>query len=193
MERILAAVCAALQALPESGAPRIVALDGRCAAGKTTLAARLQQQTGCNVVHMDDFFLRPAQRTEARLRQPGGNVDRERFLEEVLRPLRRGEGCTYRPYDCRTQGWKPPVRIEPAPLTIVEGAYSCHPDLWDLYDLHLFLPVSPDEQLRRTRARHGAAGLEMFHNRWIPPAAACCAAFSIEKRRDTRFWSGDIE
>ena len=68
MECILAAVCAALQALPENGAPRIVALDGRCAAGKTTLAARLQQRSGCNVVHMDDFFLRPAQRTKARLR-----------------------------------------------------------------------------------------------------------------------------
>ena len=193
MERILAAVRAALQALPETGAPRIVALDGRCAAGKTTLAARLHQRIGCNVVHMDDFFLRPAQRTEARLRQPGGNVDRERFLEEVLRPLRRGEGCTYRPYDCRTQGWKPPVRIEPAPLTIVEGAYSCHPDLWDLYDLHLFLTVSPDEQLRRIRARNGADGLEMFQNRWIPLEEAYFQAFSIEKRCEYRFSSDEIE
>lgn len=193
MERILAAVCAALQALPESGAPRIVALDGRCAAGKTTLAARLQQWTGCNVVHMDDFFLRPAQRTEARLRQPGGNVDRERFLAEVLRPLRHGEGCTYRPYDCRTQGWKPPVCIDPAPLTIVEGAYSCHPDLWDLYDLHLFLTVSPDEQLRRIRARNGADGLEMFQNRWIPLEEAYFQAFSIEKRCEYRFSSDEIE
>lgn len=182
MERILAEVCAALQALPENGEPQIVALDGRCAAGKTTLAAHLQQQTGCSVVHMDDFFLRPSQRTAARLRQPGGNVDRERFFEEALRPLRRGAGCTYRPYDCRTRGWKSPICIDPAPLTIVEGAYSCHPELWDLYDLHLFLTVSPDEQLRRIRARNGADGLEMFQNRWIPLEEAYFQAFSIEKR-----------
>ena len=40
--------------------PRVlVAIDGRCAAGKTTLAASLQAQLGCNVFHMDDFFLRP--------------------------------------------------------------------------------------------------------------------------------------
>ena len=60
--------------------PRVlVAIDGRCTAGKTTLAASLQAQLECNVFHMDDFFLRPEQRTPERLRQPGGNVDFERF------------------------------------------------------------------------------------------------------------------
>ena len=72
--------------------PRVlVAIDGRCAAGKTTLAASLQAQLGCNVFHMDDFFLRPEQRTPERLHQPGGNVDFERFLTEVLRPLYDGD------------------------------------------------------------------------------------------------------
>ena len=45
--------------------PRVlVAIDGRCAAGKTTLAASLQAQLECNVFHMDDFFLA---RSSARL------------------------------------------------------------------------------------------------------------------------------
>ena len=75
--------------------PRVlVAIDGRCAAGKTTLAASLQAQLGCNVFHMDDFFLRPEQRTPERLHQPGGNVDFERFLTEVLRPLYDGDPMT---------------------------------------------------------------------------------------------------
>lgn len=39
----------------------IVAIDGRCAAGKTTLATQLQRDTGCNVIHMEPFF--PAART----------------------------------------------------------------------------------------------------------------------------------
>ena len=81
----------------------LVAIDGRCAAGKTTLAASLQAQLECNVFHMDDFFLRPEQRTPERLRQPGGNVDYARFLTEVLRPLYDGQAVTYRPYDCHTQ------------------------------------------------------------------------------------------
>ena len=35
---------------------RIIAIDGRCAAGKTTLAARLVKELGGDVIHMDDFF-----------------------------------------------------------------------------------------------------------------------------------------
>ena len=32
---------------------------------------------------MDDYFLQPYQRTEERLAEPGGNVDYERFKEEI--------------------------------------------------------------------------------------------------------------
>ena len=60
----------------------LAAIDGRCASGKTTLAAQLQQQFDGSVIHMDHFFLRPHQRTPQRYQEPGGNVDRERFLEE---------------------------------------------------------------------------------------------------------------
>ena len=51
--------------------PLVIAIDGRCAAGKTTLAAALQRETGCTVLHLDHFFLRPEQRTPQRLAQPG--------------------------------------------------------------------------------------------------------------------------
>lgn len=96
-EQMVSAVLQAVQALPQGRQPLIVALDGRCASGKTTLAALLLQRTGCSVVHMDHFFLRPEQRTRERLEQPGGNVDYERFLAEVLEPLRAGKDCSYRP------------------------------------------------------------------------------------------------
>ena len=72
----------------------IAAIDGRCGAWKSTLAAQLQAQLSCRVFHMDDFFLRPEQRTAARLAQPGENVDHERFLSEVLQPALRGEAVT---------------------------------------------------------------------------------------------------
>ena len=41
----------------------IVAIDGKCTSGKTTLASKLAEIYDCNVFHMDDFFLRPEQRT----------------------------------------------------------------------------------------------------------------------------------
>ena len=64
-----------------------VAIDGRCASGKTTLARALQEKIDCNVFAMDDYFLRPEQRTAERLSEAGGNVDRERFLREILLPV----------------------------------------------------------------------------------------------------------
>ena len=48
--------------------PLLVAIDGRCASGKSTLAKDLQKQLDCNVIHMDDFYLQPHQRTTKRLR-----------------------------------------------------------------------------------------------------------------------------
>ena len=162
----------------------LVAIDGRCAAGKTTLAASLQAQLACNVFHMDDFFLRPEQRTPERLRQPGGNVDFERFLTEVLRPLRDGAPVTYRPYDCRTQQLCAPVHAEARPVNLIEGSYSCHPALWDLYDLHVFLSVGPEEQHRRIAARNGEKMLPMFTNVWIPMEETYFARFQVAERAD---------
>ena len=59
-----------IRALLDRQAQVIAAIDGRCGAGKSTLAAQLQAQLSCRVFHMDDFFLRPEQRTAARLAQP---------------------------------------------------------------------------------------------------------------------------
>ncbi|MEE0803287.1 MAG: uridine kinase [Oscillospiraceae bacterium] len=165
--------------------PRVlVAIDGRCAAGKTTLAASLQAQLECNVFHMDDFFLRPEQRTSERLHQSGGNVDYERFLTEVLRPLHDGQAVTCRPYDCHTQQLHAPVRAEVRAVSIIEGSYSCHPALWDLYDLHVFLSVGLEEQRRRIAARSGEKMLPMFTNVWIPMEETYFAQFRVAERAD---------
>lgn len=88
----------------------VIAMDGRAAAGKTTLAEELAVTLGGAVVHMDDFFLPGELRTPERLAAPGGNVHAERFVEEVLPYLRRGEafatgGLTATEWTI-TAGWK---------------------------------------------------------------------------------------
>ena len=171
----------------QTQAAPLIAVDGRCASGKTTLAAQMQKVLDCNVIHMDDFFLRSEQRTEERLQQPGGNIDWERFREEVLTPFRNGVPFSYRPYDCHTQDFREPVRIIPDRLTVVEGSYSCHPELWDHYDLHIFLSVSPDKQLRRIQARNGPDQAEVFQQKWIPLEERYFEAFQIAKRCEICF------
>lgn len=156
-----------------------VAIDGRCGGGKTTLAQALQAHFSATLIHADDFFLRPEQRMPERFAEPGGNMDRERLIAEVLLPLKIGLPFSYRPFDCSTLSLAEPISVDPAPLTIVEGSYSCHPDLWDCYDLHIFVDVDSEEQLRRITKRNGAAMAKVFAERWIPLEERYFKAFSI--------------
>lgn len=145
----------------------IVAIDGNCAAGKTTLAAQLAETFECNIFHMDDFFLRPCQRTPERFAETGGNVDYERFRQEVLLPLIAGEVFSYRPFDCSTMELSDPVLVAPKKLNIIEGSYSLHPYFEDPYDLRVFLRAAPALQHARILQRPAFLHRRFFEE-WIP-------------------------
>ena len=161
----------------------VIAIDGRCGSGKSTLAARLAAVWDCTLLHADDFFLRPAQRTPARLAEPGGNFDRERFYAEALRPLLDGQVALYRPYDCHSGQLKAPVTARPRPFLLVEGSYCCHPDLWPCYDLRVFVTAPLDVRLERLSRRPGA-DLDAFRTRWVPLEERYVAATGLEARCD---------
>ena len=145
----------------------IVAIDGKCTSGKTTLATKLAEIYDCNVFHMDDFFLRPEQRTPERFAEVGGNVDYERFKEEILIPLQDGKQFSYRPFDCSTFTLENPVTVIPKQLNIIEGTYSHHPYFGNLYDLKVMLTVTPE--LQRERILQRPAFLhQRFFEQWIP-------------------------
>lgn len=132
--------------------PYLVALDGRCASGKTTTAALIAekyQKEGlpCDIVHMDDFFLQPNQRTSARLAEPGGNVDYERVEAEVLQPAKCGMTVSYRRFDCSRMELTEVRTFQPQGILLVEGAYSCHPKLRDYFDLRIFVSIDPEMQM----------------------------------------------
>lgn len=161
----------------------VVAIDGSCTAGKTTLAGLLATKYDCCVIHMDDFFLRPEQRTAQRYAEPGGNVDYERFREEVLENLGTGKPFSYRPYDCSTGSLKAPVEVQPKKLTIVEGTYAHHPYFGDAYDLRLYLQVS--EALRTQRILKRPVFLHRrFFEEWIPMEQTYFKTFSIGEKSD---------
>ena len=160
----------------------IVALEGGSASGKTSLAAFLASLYDCNVFHMDDFFLQPHQRTPQRLAQPGGNVDRERFFQEVLQPLTQGLPVRYRAYDCHSQTLGEEHVVPWKPLNIVEGAYSMHPMLADGYDLSAFLQIDSALQRSRIQKRNSPDVAERFFSTWIPLENAYFDAFATARR-----------
>ncbi len=145
-----------------------LAIEGGSASGKTTLSELLQAVYGCTVFHMDDYFLRPHQKTPERLAQPGGNVDRERFLQEILLPLHQKQEVTYHPYDCHTRSLLSPITVLPTELTVIEGVYSMHPELTGYYDLSVFLDITPQLQEQRIQRRNSPETAKRFWEEWIP-------------------------
>ncbi len=146
----------------------IVAIEGGSASGKTTLAEILQEVYDCNVFHMDDFFLRPEQRTKERFSEIGGNIDRERFHDEVLTPLAKHKNVHFRRFDCSTQTLCLPITVEPKKLTVIEGVYSMHPEFSKYYDLAIFLNISPEAQAHRISIRNTPTLAKRFFSEWIP-------------------------
>ncbi len=164
--------------------PVRLAIEGGSASGKTTLAALLGIIYDATILHMDDFFLRPEQRTDARLSEVGGNLDRERFRKEVALPLIRGGAFSFRPFDCQRQALSAPRAVTPARLTVVEGAYSTHPEIPVYYDLTVFLKVSSALQKERIKLRNTPEIARRHFEEWIPKEEAYFAAFGVEDKSD---------
>ena len=145
-----------------------VAIEGGCGSGKTTLSALLEKIYDCNVFHIDDFFLRPEQRTPERMSEVGGNFDKERFICEVMLPHSQGKNIEYKRFDCTTKTLLEGKIIEPKRLTVIEGVYSMHPELQEFYDLGVFLEISSKLQKERILKRNSPSMAKRFFDEWIP-------------------------
>ena len=133
-----------------TGGPRIVAVDGRSAGGKTTLAERLHGAVPSSaVVHTDDVAWHHAMFDWA-----------EPMASGVLEPLRRGAPVSFRP-----PGWDAggrPGRLEVPgglDLVVVEGVGSGRRELGHLVDALLWLQSDVVEAERRGLARDVASGV----------------------------------
>ena len=182
MNRLITVQNAIQQLLSEKETVR-VAIDGNCTSGKTTLANQLAANYDCNIFHMDDFFLRPEQRTPERFSEVGGNVDYERFLAEVLIPLKLGKPFSYRPFDCSTFELTDPITVIPKKLNIVEGTYSLHPYFGESYDLKILLTITPELQRQRIMERPAFLH-KRFFEAWIPMENRYFEGFAISEKCD---------
>lgn len=161
--------------------PILVGIDGKCAAGKSTLGEFLKQHFDCNLFHMDDFFLQNEQRTPERLAEIGGNVDYERFYQEVLTSLLRRQDVLYRPFQCSSRQIKNGTWIPYKRLNIIEGSYSLHPYFRQPYHLKIFLDLEEQQQIECIRRRNGDEILKRFVEEWIPKENAYFQTFHIRE------------
>jgi hypothetical protein len=94
-----------------AGRTRVIAVDGRSGAGKTSLAAALRDELAAPVVTLEDLY--------------GGWDGLERgislLVSEVLEPLAAGRAAAVPRYDWVAGGWGEPWPLEPPPVLLVEG------------------------------------------------------------------------
>lgn len=165
----------------------VLAIDGHAAAGKSTLARRLGDILEAGIVHMDDFFLPPSLRTAERLAQAGGNIHHERFCEQILPRLLHNEAFTYPTFSCQTMQLDGERAVMASSIRIVEGSYSHHPAFGAYATVRIFCDISPDEQMRRIRARNGEDMARIFAQRWIPMEHTYFDTFRIREQADMQY------
>ncbi|WP_405955963.1 uridine kinase [Streptomyces phaeochromogenes] len=137
-----------------TGRPRVIAIDGRGGAGKTTLADRLREAVPDSaVVHTDDIAWNHA------------CFDWGAALaENVLQPLHRGESVDFRPTPWITHG-RPGSITVPAGADViwVEGTGIIREELAPWLDASVWLQGDLDEQERLLSVRDGDSPEQREH------------------------------
>jgi len=169
-------------------ATMLMSIDGRGGSGKSTLARRLAALSpDATVVHFDDFYRPSAERRQKReigVREIGGDFDWQRVRDEVLEPLAADRTARYRRYDWERDQLAEWHDIEPGGIVIVEGNYSARPELYDLYDLTVWVEAPHAVRLRRGIERDGEEARERWLKEWMPEEDRYISAFRPAARAD---------
>lgn len=164
--------------------PLFVGIDGRSGVGKSTLttavtrhlAETLDHDGRATVIEGDDFYAGGRAAAWDR-RTPADNAARVidwRRQRDVIETLRRSGVARWRPFDWNAEDWDGdlvplatvPTVARAAPVVILEGAYSCRPELHDLLDLRVLVEVADDVRRRQLLEREGDAYQADWEARW---------------------------
>lgn len=138
----------------------IIALEGKCASGKSTISNNLKNVT---IIDVDEFFLRQELKTKERLEEIGGNIDYDLY-EQCLKTIKPNSTITYTIFDCQTQTYKQKT-IEIKDKVLLVGVYSYHHKVRKYIDKLAYLLINKDTQLQRLKQRKMYL---RFINEWVP-------------------------
>jgi len=143
--------------------PAIIALEGKCGSGKTTLANNLQDKLDLTIIPIDDFFLPPELKTKERLNEIGGNIDYERIFQ-LLEKIQSGKALSYKKYDCK-QNIYIDKKLDINKTILLEGVYSYHQYFRKFINKLIYLEIDEALQMKRLKLRDN---YNDYINKWIP-------------------------
>ncbi|GAA2098221.1 hypothetical protein GCM10009841_11180 [Microlunatus panaciterrae] len=168
------AVTAVLQRIGGLSGTLWVGIDGKGASGKTSFATRLAERLPtAAVIHIDDFA-----------RPELSGWERDRFVEQVLTPIRSGRPGRYQRWDYRTDrciGWSDVPLGEPI---IVEGVSATDVRLGVPWACTVWVEAPAELRLHRARERDGEEMMHRWLTDWMPSEDAYEAAQRPQDRVD---------
>jgi para-aminobenzoate synthetase len=179
------------RAVPRAGATRVVAIDGRSGAGKTSLAAALGGQLDAPVVSLEGLY--------------GGWDGLERGIDllvsEVLEPLAAGQPARVPSYDWVAREWAEPAVLEPPEVLIVEGVGAGARRAAASASLLVWLEVPAPTRKKRALERDGqtfapywdqwaAQEEEMLAREHTPDRADIVVDYDPDRAPPSRTWPG---
>lgn len=162
----------------------IIGIDGRGGSGKSTLADEISKglsaedgdPAAVTVIEGDQFYAGGSNeswdgRTAAAKADEAIDWRKQRG---VLQRLREGCSAEWHPFDWVAEDWDSdvvplaaePVIAHPASVVVLEGAYSCRPELHDLLDLRVLLDVPHETRRRQLLEREGDDYRADWEARW---------------------------
>ena len=158
-------VTAVVTAIGGRSGTRWVGIDGFGASGKTTLAARVAAALpGAVVIHNDDFA-----------RPELAGWDRDRFVRQVVEPLRSGRPGRYQRWDFDADLGAEWHTVPPGVPVIVEGVSATDTRLPVPWDFTIWIEVPRSVRRLRIAERDGAALQHRWLTDWIPMEEAYAA------------------
>lgn len=158
----------------------VVAIDGNCASGKTTLGEKLSETFDARIIHTDDFYLPKGLKDLTTSND--GNMDLSRLNEEIISHL-SDKFLIYRPFSCKEQKIISEKKLDKKELTIIEGSYSLNPFFGEYYDLSIFISLPLEKQIERLKIRN-PNNYQDFVDKWIVLENRYFGYYQIQKKAD---------
>jgi uridine kinase len=161
----------------------ILGIDGGGAAGKSTLAEKMQiLGKNVTVVHMDDFYRPFAERKWIEQQtEIGGNWDWKRVQTQIIEPLKMDKPGKYQIYDWDTDTMAEWYTVPVGGMVIIEGCYSIRKELSSFYDIRIWVDSPRSFRLERGVQRDGGGNRDTWENVWLP---AEDTYFEVQKPTD---------